>query len=125
MRTSISVIVTLAFLGWAGVGQAPAQVVRRGPVTVFTAQGNQQQSSAAIDIGSAKPMPLPGAPSRSATRAQADLLDVMTGGSVVRGAPGYSAGQAGSGPLPEDQIQLGASEVEEDAEDVTPDEFGT
>ncbi len=71
-------------------------------------------------------MPLPSAPSRSATKAQADLIDIMTGAAAVRGGtPGYSAGQAGSGPLPEDEIYLGASNVEEDADDVTPEEFGT
>ena len=125
MRKSLSVMVTLGLLGWVGVEQAPAQVVRRGPVTVYTVPNNQLQSATTIDIGSAKPMPLPSAPSRSATKAQADLLDVMAGGGGVHGAPGYSPGQAGSGPLPEEQVLLGASDVEDDADEVTPEEFGT
>ncbi len=59
MRKSVSVMVTLALLGWVGVGRALAQVARRGKVTTFTAPSSQMQSAVAIDIVGRSPCPFP------------------------------------------------------------------
>jgi len=70
MRKSMSVMLTLGFLGWVVMEQATAQaaVVQSSNVTVLNVPSQAAQIGDTIDYVNARPMPLPKAPSRSEAR---------------------------------------------------------
>jgi V8-like Glu-specific endopeptidase len=124
MRMHPIVVLTVGLLGCLGVEQAAAQtgqVRRQGAVTVLTVP-NEASAAAAIDYVNAKPMALPRTAARSEAEFQADVLQAL---SATPALGGFSAGAEGNGKT--SPVKLGVPElaVEEDPDEIAPQEFGT
>ena len=123
MRKSFTIMLTLGLLGWVTVGQATAQVQRRGDVTILNVPSQEAQGDQGVDYVNARPMRLPAAPSRSEAEAHQDLLSALTSWTSL-GAAGAHAGATGTGE--KSPVFLGVPNTAlNDDDDVAPQEHGT
>jgi V8-like Glu-specific endopeptidase len=91
MCKSLTVLLTVAVLGWAGVGQATAQVRSQGGVTVLTVPNTGPNARAAgVDFVNAKALALP----RSFSPPD-QIQALMSRPSL--GIPGFATGAPGNG----------------------------
>jgi V8-like Glu-specific endopeptidase len=125
MRTSLTLMLTVGFLGGVGVEQSMAQVgqVRQqaGVTALTTPNAEAAAAGATIDYINAKPMEMPRNASRSANDFQIDLLQGLASAPSI-GA--HVAGAEGNGRM--SFVKLGEPALSTDAADQpTPQEFGT
>jgi V8-like Glu-specific endopeptidase len=132
MRKSLVVMLALGLLAWVTVGQLTAQplndatqatVSQLGSITVLMVPPAVPQMDARIDFVHAQPMKLPRVPAYMQALAQEDLIKALASQSVP-GESGSAPGEKGHGRT--NPIHLGVpSAWTPDADEVTPEEFGT